>query len=106
MLKVTARSPGLSARNTIEPSALRKATCLSGESPDEVESMRSAPGATNLLAWASAVKSTVGMTTVGDLEWSMVTTPRQVVHPLRWGAWFWTNARFHRRQVCAQLRVD
>lgn len=55
-----ALSLGLSASNTIEPSELRKATCLSGDSSDETESMRKAPGATKLLAWARAVESAVG----------------------------------------------
>ncbi len=76
-----ALSLGLSASNTIEPSELRKATCLRGDSSDEVESMRRAPGATKLLVWARAVKSTVGVTVAGDFEWSMVTTPRQSVQP-------------------------
>ncbi len=86
MLKIMALSLGLSASNTIEPSELRKATCLSGDSSEAMESMRRAPGATKLLAWARAVKSTVGATVVGDFEWSMVTMPRQFVQPPKCGA--------------------
>ncbi len=86
MLKVNGVAAGFSTSMAIEPSELRKATCSRGVSADEIESMRRAPRATNLLAWARAVKSTVGMTVVGDVEWSIVTTPRQSVQPPKCGS--------------------
>jgi len=89
---VAGASEGFSTRRTMEPSGLRKATCSRGdpegafsddiaddapvalvgevpaEVPAKVDSMRNAPGSTNLLTCASAVKSTVGVTVAGFVE--------------------------------------
>ena len=83
MLNGVGAAPLFRTIGTMEPSGLQKATDSKLPWSKVFDWMRTAPGERNLLAWARAVKSTLGVTFVGEVEWSIVTTPRQVLHPPR-----------------------
>jgi hypothetical protein len=55
-------------QQTIDPSGFRKTTSSKFPCSNVFDSIRYAPGATNLLARASAVKSTVGVTLAGEIK--------------------------------------